>query len=158
MTEVEFSRLLAELSTTAKKLNQESDSLNDLITGCEQMLADLNIGLEVWLVSNPIDSMPIREEDDDGKETDGGNEDRELGFANALGQGWGLWVRCAQYKDNGYGRTILSDIVHVKALSECSRRDRIEGLKRLPALVAAIKREADEAVKAIEAAKRLVKK
>jgi len=44
-----------------------------------------------------------------------------------------------------------------RALKDCSRRERIEELKRLPSLVAALNREAKAAVQAIEAAKKLVK-
>jgi hypothetical protein len=52
MTEVKLSRLLSDLSESAATLNQESDSINDLIEHFEEKLLQLNIGLEVWATSS----------------------------------------------------------------------------------------------------------
>jgi hypothetical protein len=52
MTEVKRSRLLSDLSESAATLNQESDSIDDLIEHFEEKLLQLNIGLEVWATSS----------------------------------------------------------------------------------------------------------
>lgn len=157
MTEVEFSRLLSDLSETAKKLNKESDSLNGTITGCEAMLAKLNIGLEVWLTSHALDSAAwVEENEQTEEEVDRGTADHELGWAE-VHDGWHLVVRGVRYQRNVYGNLVFYQEDHRRALLDCSRRDRIEGLRQLPKLVEALNAEADAALKAIEGAKKLVK-
>jgi hypothetical protein len=52
MTEVKLCRLLSDLSESAATLNQESDSINDLIEHFEEKLLQLNIGLEVRATSS----------------------------------------------------------------------------------------------------------
>jgi hypothetical protein len=51
-------------------------------------------------------------------------------------------------------RPLASDCLG--ALSTSSRHERIEALRRVPALVKALTREADSALRTIQAAKRLV--
>ena len=59
MTQVEFSRLLSELTETAKSLNAASDSINTLIKRFEDTLRSINLGLEVWLTSESLDSVNL---------------------------------------------------------------------------------------------------
>lgn len=47
MTEVEFSRMLSELSESASALNKESDSINGIIERFQEKLVALNVGIEV---------------------------------------------------------------------------------------------------------------
>jgi hypothetical protein len=155
----DFARLLSDLTETAKTLNKESDSLNDLIAGCEDMLRRLNVGLEVWVDRAPLNSSAWIEEDRNGEEFERGTEDVELGFtqtAATFGDEWQLALRWVRYETIDQ-RTTLHDVQKTKRLLDCSRNERIEALKHLPELVSNMKNEASEAVRAIEAAKRLLK-
>jgi len=51
MTDVEFSRLLSDLATTAKTLNEKSDSVTSIIRRFQESLCAMNVGLEVWPVT-----------------------------------------------------------------------------------------------------------
>jgi len=164
MTEVELSTLLAELSASAKKLNRESDSLNDLIERLEATLQKINVGIEVWLDRAPLESETIEDEapnDDELYEKE--IEERQLGFTK-LNSGWRLAVRTATYKyeHDGFGHIVnnsltLRQLAHEVELASCSRDLRINALKRFPQLVAEMKQEADTALKAIERAKKFAK-
>jgi Asp-tRNA(Asn)/Glu-tRNA(Gln) amidotransferase C subunit len=158
MTEVEFSRLLAELTSTAKVLNDKSDSINGVIKMFEQKLREISLGLEVWL-TEPLTSEARLREDQNGEDEEFGTEDEELGLTK-IGTEWCLAVRTAYYKyeDDSYGHreTILSNADTPVRLLDCSRALRIEAIKKFPALVQAMNAEAQAAVKAIEAAKKLV--
>jgi hypothetical protein len=46
MTDVEFSRLLSQLQTTAKTLNEESDTINTTLARYEESIRKTNVGLE----------------------------------------------------------------------------------------------------------------
>jgi hypothetical protein len=92
----------------------------------------------------------------DGQDMEQGPEDVELGFAETETNEWQLALRWARYRTVDQ-RLTLTRVRETKRLLDCSRNERIEALKRLPALVARIKEKASEAVKAIEAAKRLLK-
>lgn len=148
MPEVEFSRLLSDLTTTARTLNKASDSLNEVLTACEDTLRRLNVGLEVWLDDDPISWNASTEE--------GHDEAIELGFA-AVHDEWQLVLRRALYGPDAEGKLTVRSVWNVKPLSDGSRKQRIEAVKRLPQLIEAIKQEAEAAVKAIEAAKNLLK-
>ncbi len=155
MTEVEFSRLLAELSETAKVLNRESDSTNDLIAGLEKTLHGINLGLEVWL-DDALESEAVEEEGRDGEYYETGTVHEELGFTR-LGRAWRLVVRSATYKYDAYQRLQFKNATDLRELTDCSRDLRIEALKRFPELVAQMTAKAAAAVKAIEDAKKFVK-
>lgn len=138
MTEVEISRLLSELSEVAATLNRESDSLNALIERFQHILRQLNVGLEVWLV-NPIrrDSRPS------------GVVETYLGFAKG-GDNWELRIRHSTYcGDEG----LTEDEC---ALLDASRADRIAALEAFPSILVVLKEKAEEAVQAIQDAKRFI--
>ena len=162
MTEVELSRLLSELSTTAATLNRESDSINAIIEGLEERLRALNVGLEVWVDDDPLESEATEGEGRNGERYETGTIDGELGFTK-LGGVWRLAVRTATYKYDdpdhapGYQNPRFKSATGAIELSECPRKLRIEALERFPKLVAAMKMAAEAAVKAIEAAKKFTK-
>jgi len=166
MTEVELSTLLAELSASAKKLNRESDSLNDLIERLEATLQKINVGIEVWLDDAPLESETSEDEAPNDHELELYEkeiEERQLGFTK-LNSGWRLAVRTATYKyeHDGFGHIVnnsltLRQLAHEVELASCSRDLRINALKRFPQLVAKMKQEADTALEAIERAKKFAK-
>jgi len=165
MTEVELSTLLAELSASAKKLNRESDSLNDLIERLEATLQKINVGIEVWLDDAPLESETSEDEAPNDHELELYEkeiEERQLGFTK-LNSGWRLAVRTATDKylhdrfgniENNSRQLRTADEVE---LASCSRDLRINALKRFPQLVAKMKQEADTALEAIERAKKFTK-
>jgi hypothetical protein len=161
MTEVEFSRLLSELTATAKILNDKSDSINEVIKAFSQTLREINLGLTVWLTDNPITSKTIVEEIRD-EDVETGAIDTELGFMKWYQNGaWGLATRQATYAyetDTWGNRTsVFKREDEFTDLLEGSRKIRIEAIKRFPELVALMTAEAKAAVQAIETAKKLVK-
>ena len=159
MTDAEFARLFAELSATAKTLNKASDAINGVIGGLEEKLRHINLGLAVWLVSDPISTEVTQAEDAKGEAYDAGEDREELGFTK-LGDTWSLATRIATYTYNdrrGDGRQPeFRSASGYTRLLECSRKVRIDAIKRFPALVKVMNAEALAAVQAIDAAKRLV--
>jgi hypothetical protein len=156
MTEVEMTRLLAELSQTAKALNSESDSINGLISQYEKTLASLNIGLEVWLTSHPLDSKTrFIENPEEGEDIADGAHELELGYAkgDSSDDQWSLKLRHATYLSDGE----LYDVTSPRELLSASRKHRIRALELMPELLLAIKEEAEKALRTIEAAKKIVK-
>src|SRR5262245_15402563 len=96
MTEVEFSRLIADLTETAKTLNRESDSINELIGRFEEKIQEANLGLEVWL-TDALESKPWTEEDERGETIGRGTDNVQLGFAK-FREKWHLVTRIATYR------------------------------------------------------------
>jgi hypothetical protein len=152
MTEVEFSRLVSELTQSAKTLNQESDSINTLISKFEETLTAINLGLEVWLTSPELRSRRWTEQNDEGQTVEEGTHDEELGFAK-VDDNWRLAVRTSTYRSDGD----LLSTARLRPLLDLSREIRIEALRHFPALAARMKQEADAAVRAITDAKKFVK-
>jgi hypothetical protein len=154
MVETDLSRLLSDLSHTVETLNRESDTINDLIKRVEERLRQLNIGLEVWcsapLVSTPVDVSTDEETYEEG------SRDTELGWAKGV-RGWELYLREQVYRKlsddfGGQWRTLRTE--DQRPLRQAPRQLRIAALKRFPQLLEELKEEAEEAVKAIEDAKR----
>ena len=165
MTEVELSTLLAELSASAKKLNRESDSLNDLIERLEATLQKINVGIEVWLDDAPLESETSEDEAPNDHELELYEkeiEERQLGFTK-LNSGWRLAVRTVtdKYLHDRFGNIETNSrqlrTADEVELASCSRDLRINALKRFPQLVAKLKQEADTALEAIERAKKFTK-
>ncbi len=158
MTEVEFARLLSQLTETAATLNRKSDSINKLIEQFQATLQKMNIGFEVWLTSDPLDSRKWTEKDDDDKVVATGSTDQELGFARFYNE-WALMVRTAVYRDDPeiYQSADLIETRNVGRLLEDSRATRIAALRLFPALAAQMQQEAATAIKNIEDAEKFVK-
>ena len=151
MTQVEFSRLLSELTETAKLLNTESDSINGLIKRFEDTLRSINLGLEVWLTietSESLHSERWSEPEHDGQRAAEGTFEHELGFAKTGAQ-WHLVVREARYervKDGDPNARLFFDAtMRVQHLLECSREIRINALRLFPRLAQEMRQEAANA-------------
>lgn len=160
MTEVDFSRLLSELSKTADALNRESDAVTKLIERFEDKLRKLNIGLEVWLDRSSIRSDSIQESDlgpDASLEI-------KLGFSRQFGTDWHLVVR-EEIWDLVYDTEtpeferewkLVRFNGRPKRLLDASRMDRIGALEKFPELLEAMGDAASDALEAIERAKKFV--
>jgi len=160
MTDVES--VLSKFKQKAVALNAASDSINDTIAAIERQLVEANAGLEVWLTdAGALDET----EEEQFTETESVQWTKTfLGFAK-LGpgvEGWHLAVRPHTFvgeisydgstpsepEDTGGG--------HATPLSQASRQIRIKALELLPTLIERLGKAADEALKTIEDAKRLI--
>lgn len=155
MTEVEISRLLQELSEVAETLNQESDSINDLIERFEDKLRNLNVGLEVWL-AHALKSEPwVYTEERSMTETIGTN-DLQLGFVKFAGK-WQLATRTVTWRRGPGDRRELTEVETASTrLLDAPRDIRIAALRRFPELLREFIGAAKDAVRAIQDGKKLV--
>lgn len=162
MTEVEFSRLLSDLTSNAKLLNEKSNSINDVVKALEEKLRQINLGLTVWLSDDPLSTEEFLEEDHEGTMQATGTFNDELGFSKSASGEWRLAVQEARYKyevDSWNNREVIfQSASDERSLESCSRDTRIEATKRFPALVQLMNARAKAAIDAIEAAKKLVVK
>lgn len=154
MTEVELTRLLSDLRQTAKDLNRESNSINDIISRLEVTLREVNLGIDVWLTSSPVSTEHWIKEDDDGDTTVEGECEEQLGFVKL--DTWQLAVRTATYRTND-GNYELLETSRATRLLDASRDTRIAALGKFPVLIKQMQAQAQAALKAIEDAKKLVK-
>jgi uncharacterized coiled-coil DUF342 family protein len=129
----------AELAAQAKELNNESDNINDIITQTNKQLAELNIGLEVWV--GPW-----------------GNKAYQAGYAR-LDSGWGLATRDVfksskddDDEDDGQ-KTEYSEAV---SLLSAPRSIRIDALDDLERIIEALKTKAKNSIDTIHEAKKIV--
>jgi hypothetical protein len=150
MTDVEFSKALSDLSATAAKLNRESDSINATISGFQDTLRKLNIGIEVW-VRDALSSKPWTE---DGGERRG-TIDYKLGFVKDSVE-WTLAVRKEIWQDRGDEWVVIEEKAPERLL-EAPRSLRLKALELFPDLVRDLQAAAAEALKTIEQAKKFVK-
>src|SRR6266508_324953 len=155
MVETDISRLLADLSQAAETLNRESNTINQLIKRFEERLRQTNVGLQVWcpraLATEPTDISTDEETYEEG------SLETYLGWA----KGWKEWelTLCKQvYRrlpdrpDGQEWEFVRTDLGGT--LREAPRELRIAALKHFPDLLQALTREAEQAVQAIEDAKR----
>jgi hypothetical protein len=156
MVEADITRLLSDLSQTAETLNRESDTINDLIKRFEARLRQLNIGLEVWC-RGALDTEPTDVSTDE-ETYEEGSVDTELGWAKGV-KDWELCLRERVYhklSDDFGGQWQALRTEHQRPLREASRQLRIAALRRFPQLLEGLKQEAEQAIKAIEDAKRFI--
>jgi hypothetical protein len=155
MAEADLSRLLADLSEISETLNRESDTINQLSKRFEERLRLLNVGLEVWCTEPLVTEATDLSNDEETYEQ--GSIDTELGWSKGLKE-WGLYLRERVYRrlsSDLYGREwepVCTD--HQYPLREASRQFRIAALRHFPELLRGLTQEAEQAVKAIEDAKR----
>jgi hypothetical protein len=152
--------LLAKLTELSQTLNAESDSINDIIKRFEQILQQLNLGLEVWVSNDPIYTIDLEAVGEDGEPRPSRVIETELGFMRYDGT-WQVCLRGAVYEeeDNPYGpdpNWRLIRVEGIRRLLDASRADRIEALSRFHALLEQLQTAAKHALKAIKDAKQLV--
>ena len=149
MMEFELTHQLSELSKSALVLNQETDSINELIERFEDTLRGMNLGVQVW-VSTPFHC-----------EAAGDYEWRTyLGWLKR----WAKSTRQRKYdwrvvvQTRGFSKDSNKETQpdSPKALVEASLNIRIAALTALPELVAALKSAADGRTREIQEAKGLV--
>ncbi len=147
-------------SSAAKRLNEASDSISQLIKEFDTKLKELGFGIEVWL-SNALSLEREEREGEDGEGRMLFETQTELGYSK-LGT-WLLCVRDAQYRvnfadeHNFHVPWKLQSTWGERRLVDQPRSIRIEAIKVFPELLRLLTEKAEEAVSAIEAAKNVLK-
>jgi len=153
--EVNLPNLLSSLEGTARRLNESSDSINEILETVESRLVGAGIGIEVWC-RTPISSVE--------GEKGGGSESRwteqRLGFAKVAGR-WSLAVKTLEVEfglfegDSSAPYEAKHRKGDISRLLDASRETRIRALSLLEQLAKLLTEEAEEAIKRIKEAKKL---
>jgi hypothetical protein len=157
MNESELSRQFSGLREVARRLNEESDSITKLIAHFQEILRELNVGLEVWI--------PLQSEESAFTPVFGPKQPIPVTIQTALGyargeDGWALYVKRTAYRSTAapspLGPAQKGEAVKVNKwikLLDASRSVRITALDAFPTLLEALKTSAESAVQAINTAK-----
>jgi hypothetical protein len=153
---------IKELSSLSVELNKPSDKINSIISTINSKLANLNLGVETWLESTPID-----------------NHDFQNVYPNQLGQlpqqksvtylgycrigdGWQLVTkrgRLVRDFDSDAGETTEEFIdVSYRALLKESREIRTGALRLVPKLLDEVKKRAESLLDFIKEAEQAAAK
>src|SRR5438552_631515 len=95
MARFELSTRLSSLEDTASKLNEASNSVTEILNAVEKRLADMNIGLEVWLDDKPLKKTDARFIDNDDDSAVVHWTEKRLGYAR-VDKKWCLAVKSVQ--------------------------------------------------------------
>lgn len=140
---IDFSRL----QDISNVLNSKSDTLNEAIKAFEAKLASLRLGVSAWvsppLISEVIDENTIREDTFTTK----------LGYSKATGH-WCLTIEDDSARNSGIPGAPWPSY---SPLSQASRDIRLKAIKQLPLLVKALEKSADEALKEVGQAEKLIR-
>lgn len=83
---------IKELSDLSRQLNQESDKVNSIILRINENLANLNLGVEVWLTGEPIETGERGEVETESGWTEECIQEAILGYCR-IGRAWELAVK-----------------------------------------------------------------
>jgi hypothetical protein len=151
---------LKDLEPLAKRLNSSTDDLNKALQTIQDRLNALGIGVEVWVENHPLHESGYRAVLNERDEPTGEKEYDwdELGYGRH-GDGWALLVRQRRFvvSRDEYGREAHDafDESPDQPLLRASRRLRLAAVPRIPKLIDAIKAAAEDAVAAVETAKKI---
>jgi len=132
--DIQFSRL-EDLSA---KLNTASDTISETLKRVEAKLAALRLGVEVWLSLEPLNTTPLTDSQGQLQET----ISTYLGYAKVNGT-WHIAVK----NDEG---DVLGGDNKVWPIHQAPRDERIAALKRIPFLISAIEKKAEEELNEIQ--------
>lgn len=167
MSDVELSRLLSEFEESAKKLNAASDSINSIITDIEQKLVSANAGLECWLDGLKDDYYLFETKPEAWSDDDEGKEgflwkQTLLGFTKLnQTEGWRLAFKERTVSQMGFeeagGEELSVNDGKIDALWKAPRNTRLRALELMPELVRRLHHDTEQALKAIDQAKRMAR-
>jgi len=155
MVQKDITAAFERLAPLAARLNEESDTLNDLIEEVEAKIRKLNVGLTVWL------ERPLARVDEPPTNGQWGelqhHSEVQLGVAKIRGR-WKLVIR-RQHVELGLYQgdpdcpwTKRYDIGELEPLLEAPRDYRVEAVRVLPELLAQLADRAESAVRTIRRA------
>ena len=145
-----------DLSNIAHKLNEKSDRLNSTISLINEKLARLNLGVEVWL-SEPI--MPGLYEDSAewANASDVRRQETTLGYCRVEDERQ-LAVRIATHVMISGNEWVHPEIQIRNArhfpLLKATREIRVQAMAQVPALLIALKMQAEALLESIESAEK----
>lgn len=143
---------LAQLSRIAQTLNQETDAYTESLTQLEKKLRQMNLGVEAW--------VPLKESGMSGTPGRDSSLLTVLGYAKTS-DGWGFALRDVRV-ERGYfeGDESCPWENHYNEgeptlLLKSSRELRIHAAKRIGDLLLALQAASNEALKALQEAKKI---
>jgi hypothetical protein len=152
---------ISELSDLSRKLNQQSDKLNAVISSINSKLGRLNLGIEVWLTNRPIMEDDLEDLDDRGQPTDPYFDATVLGYCR-VGDEWQLAVedivKVIKYDEVGEQYTIVKNPTSLRPLLRATREVRAQAMALIPTLLDSIKVEATDLLGSIERAEKAAEK
>jgi len=168
MSDSDLSSQFAALADVAKRLNAQSDTVNQLIEQFQDKLRELNIGLEAWVLLKTEPGSAVVPEPRP-RLTAPRQRARttpvtiEVSVGHARGDdGWGLFVRRIAYRPRPSGvfppaNAEIASVSKWIKLVDASRAIRVEALGAFPKLLEALKIAAESAVQTIENAQKFVR-
>ena len=136
-----------KLESLSEKINKESNQVNEIIKGFEDRLIKLNLGTEVWLGYQPVEtplSTWIGEY--------GNTHYVHLGFSN-YDREWRLVVAWFWDAKDDEGESIYEGPSNLQPLLESSRAYRLEAVTQFPRLLQKLQIAATNLLDRIGAAK-----
>ncbi len=153
---VEIAKQIEQFHGAALRLNQVSDSMNDILSKAEEQIAVAKPGLEFWLDDEKFASGLLREAAGSVGEYDLPNNATDpervyyLGFAKIDGQ-WRLALRTnIEWKRPDQEWGILQ--IAITPIAQAPRNLRIEAVEALPRFLEDFRKRIEAAVSTIEKA------
>ncbi len=138
---------IKELSSLSRKLNQKSDTLNEVITSINAKLATLNLGVEAWVGNIQRGDPWYRDADDD--QAFPLHDETWLGYYR-FEKGWELAVKTVTVDADG-GAAYVDGLAPLLS----ARRDiRVRAMKLIPELLNSIKKNAETLLQSIDEAEK----
>jgi hypothetical protein len=151
---------LSNLSEVSKQLNEESDSVNEIISSVEAAINQANPGVEVWLEEGLPRHPEIDPEDYRKHEDEGGGLYRRfwtLGYARSDTRGeWAIFARLFEYELTEEPAAPEVCPYNATLLADCPRTVRVEAAPWLERLVEEITHRAQEMLEGLREAKKKV--
>jgi len=123
---------LADLAQAAVQLNEKSNSINATISKINEKLANLNLGIELWLEAAPL------------------SNGRVLGY-RSIENRWQLTIRMDLSQIEGAVYREGAPFAY-QPLIKATRELRVEALPRIPALITALYNQTESMISDIERA------
>jgi hypothetical protein len=156
-----------KLASVAKTLNEKSDQVNSIIEAANARLAELNLGVEVWLDGKEDEVLSwsgLKTRETRSGDAFMFNEIAQFGYCR-LGDKWELAVKTLESQCFAEGEgpdpwpePIESASKGRRSLLSCTRADRVKAIELLPKLLDAIQRRAETIIEAIVNAEERVAK
>jgi len=147
---------ISELSDLSRRLNNQSEKLNSIISAFDQELGALNLGVEVWLEDEPMETSKILHRRGEQDEDVTYQEGKVLGYCR-IGSQWALALKTCwhDFVEDGSGIEPTTVADSETPLLKASRETRIKALELLPKLLDKMKTRADEMLGAIDQAQKI---
>jgi hypothetical protein len=146
---------IAELSELSRRLNKKSDTLSTTIISLNEKLAKLNLGVETWLTSSPIErGDPYYDYETDEHGNFPLHDETWLGYRRFDELGWVLAIKLVALqpdRDSGEEKIVEAE---AKPLLDASREIRLKVMKLVPGLLDAVKQKAEELLESIDKAEK----